>query len=144
MAQGDYRLFDSDGYFTSFAGIVASGFADGEWFSIERDTPAFSDVAGTDGEVTRSKTNDDRATIKLKLMQSSPVNDLLSALYNLDKNTPKGAGIGPFLHRDTNGSTLFSAEACWISEEPPMKQDRTATEREWTFRVAKLISHHGS
>jgi hypothetical protein len=143
MPQGDFRGYDSDQYSASFAGIPLAGFADGEWLRIERENQKFDDVVGTDGEVTRSKTNDDRATITIRLMQSSPVNDLLSAVYNLDGNTPGGAGVGPFLLRDQQGTTLITAESCWIAKAPDVSMDRTATEREWVLRCAKLIEFHG-
>ena len=144
MAQGDMRVYDSDQVFCSVAGVPISGFADGEWLRIERETAKFDDVVGTDGEVTRSKTNDDRATITVRLMQSSPTNDLLSAIHLSDANTPGGVGVGPFLLIDRQGTTLVNAEKCWISKEPNISLDRTATEREWTIRCAKLISFHGS
>lgn len=143
MAQGDLKVYDSDQYSASLAGIAFEGFADGEWLRIERDNNAFDDVVGTDGEVTRSKTNDDRATITLRLMQTSSTNSLLSAFYNADKLTPGGVGVGPFLLRDQQGTTLISAEKCWIAKEPDVSMDRTATEREWVFRCSKLISFHG-
>lgn len=144
MAAGDMRVCDSNSYHVSVAGIPISGYADGEWLTVERDSPAFEDVVGTDGEVTRSKTNDNRATVTIRLMQSSPVNGLLSVLHNLDKNTPNGAGVGPFLLTDIpTGTTLLVAEKCWISEEPNGSWDRTPKEREWKIRCANLLSTYG-
>jgi len=144
--QGDLRVYDSDDFFCYIAGIPLDGYADGEWLRVERDSPSFEDVVGTDGEVTRSKTNDDRATVTLRLMQTSQANLLLSTLHASDKNTPGGVGVGPFLLTNVHrgGSTNIVAEKCWISKEPDISMDRTATEREWTIRLAKLVSIHGS
>jgi hypothetical protein len=138
------RVYDADQVTVTLAGIPVTGFADGEFVRIERESAAFQDVAGTDGEVTRSKSNDDRASVTFRLMQSSPANDLLSALYNLDKNTPGGAGVGVMMVRDRQGTSLFTAEHAWISESPPVSLDRTATEREWTVRCATIVEFHGS
>jgi hypothetical protein len=143
MAQGDLRIYDPDQIFISLAGIPLSGWADGEFCRIERENPSFEDVVGTDGEVTRSKTNDERATVTLRLMQSSPSNDLLSALHLSDKNTPGGVGVGVLLIQDLQGTSVFTAEKSWISKEPDVSYDRTPTEREWIIRVAKLVSNHG-
>ena len=143
MSQGDLRVYDPDQVSVSIAGIPVSGFADGEFISVERDSPAFDDVVGTDGEVTRSKTNDDRATVTFKLMQSSPSNDLLSVAHNLDKNVPGGVGVGPFMLRDAQGTTLLVAEKAWIKSHPKGSWDRTAKERAWEIRCAKLIEHNG-
>jgi hypothetical protein len=143
MASGDLHHYDPDQVSVSLGGIPITGWADGEFVTIERESDAFSDVVGTDGEVTRSKTNDDRATIVFKLMQSSSSNILLSALYNLDKNTPAGAGVGPLMVRDAQGTSLYVAEKAWISRAPSVSFDRTATSREWTIRCAKLVEVHG-
>ena len=140
---GDLRVYDPDQISVSVAGIPVKGYADDEFVRVERDNPAFDDVVGTDGDTTRSKTNDNRATVTIRLMQSSPSNDLLSVLHNSDKNTPGGVGVGPFLLRDKQGTTLVLGEKSWISKEPDISLGRTATEREWIIRVASLSSFHG-
>lgn len=140
---GDLKIYDADQVNISLAGIPLSGYADGEFLRIERESNAFDDVVGTDGEVTRSKTNDDRATATVRLMQSSGSNDLLSVLYNSDKNTPGGVGVGPFLARDAQGRAIFTAEKAWIAKAPNVVFDRTATEREWVIRMATIIEFHG-
>lgn len=140
---GDLKIYDPNDVSASIAGLPMSGWADGEFIRIERESNAFDDVAGTDGEVTRSKSNDDRATITFLLMQSSDANDLLSALYNTDKNTPGGAGVGAFLVRDGSGRALFTAEKAWIQKSPDVSLDRTATAREWTIRCASILEFHG-
>lgn len=118
---------------------VDAGFADGEFLRIEQETDDFEDVVGTDGEVTRSKTNDRRATATLLLMQSSASNQALSALSNLDRETANGAGIVPFLVRDRNGDSLYEAQHCWIQRPPDVGFDRTAGTREWAIRIAHLV-----
>ena len=141
MAAGTLRLYDPDGVLITIAGIPVSGWADGEFCRVERDSDAFGDVVGTDGEVTRSKTNDFRATVTLRLMQSSPSNALLSALHTSDRNTPGGVGVGAFLLHDSSGGvsgTKLVGEKCWIAKAPDSSWDRTPKEREWKIRVARL------
>jgi hypothetical protein len=128
----------------SFAGLVIDGgFGDGEFLRIEQETDAFGDVVGTDGEVSRSPTNDDRATITIILMQTSDFNAPLSALHNADKAAPNGAGVGPVYIRDRLGTTLHQADAGWIAKPPDSRFDRAATSREWKIRVEKLNRNDG-
>ena len=128
----------------SIAGIpITGGYADGEFLRIESESDAFTDVAGTDGEVTRSKTNDRRATATLSLMQTADANNLLAALAITDREAPNGAGVGAFLVRDRQGTALYQASECWISKTPDATFDREATAREWTIRIAKLEDFTG-
>lgn len=139
-----FHVYDSDQVRISIAAIpITGGFADGEFVRIERETEAFTDVVGTDGEVTRSKTNDNRATVTIVLMQTAAANALLSALHNVDKAVPGGAGVGPLLIEDGNGLTLHEAAECWIQSSADVSYDREATAREWPIRVANLIDFQG-
>jgi Protein of unknown function (DUF3277) len=142
---GTTRVYDPDQVSVVAMGIpITGGYADGEFLTIEMVSDAFGEVVGTDGEVTRSKSNDNRATIKIKLMQSSPNNTALSAVYNLDLLTPGGAGIGPFLVRDRQGTAIYTAAHCWIKKAPDVSMDRTATHREWTLMCSDMVRLDGN
>jgi hypothetical protein len=133
------KVYDADQVSISLAGIpISSGFADGEFLRIEQEGDDFVDVVGTDGEVSRSKTRDRRATITVLLMQTSDSNALLSALNNLDILAPNGAGVGTLLVRDRQGTSIYRADECWIQKSPDVSFDREATSREWTLRCANL------
>jgi hypothetical protein len=137
------KNYDSDQYTVSFAGIPIHGYADGPFLTIEMVGDQFTDVIGTDGEIARSKTNEQRATATIRLLQTSDSNDLLSAVLNLDLKTPNGAGVGVFTVRDNQGRTILNAGEAWITKIPSVELDRGATEREWTFRLAKLEAFIG-
>ncbi len=122
---------------------ISKGYADGEFIKVERDTDAFTDVAGTDGGVARAKQHDKRATITLTLLQTSDSNALLSTLYALDTNGDNGAGVGPFLLKDRGGLTVHAAEHCWIQKLPDVTLDKGVTARQWKIRVASLESFEG-
>lgn len=139
------KVYDANEVTLSIAGLlIDAGFADGEFCRIEQESDDFVDVVGTDGEVTRSKTNDRRATVTVLLMQSSLGNSLLSALNNIDLAAGNGAGIGPLLIQDNQGTTIYTGDACWVSKPPNVSFDRAATAREWTVRVANLKRVDGS
>lgn len=138
------KIYDSKAVSMVFMGIlIEGGYAEDEFLTIEQDSDDFEDVVGCDGEVTRSKTNDGRATVFVKLMQSATINAALSALNNIDKTAGNGAGVGPMLIRDTQGNALYTAEKCWIAKPPDVSFGKTAKERAWKFRCAKLIRVDG-
>lgn len=138
------RFYDPNRVSIIIAGLpISSGFAEEEMITIERESDAFTDVVGVDGEVSRSKLFDNRATVKLKLMQTSPNNALLTAMYLQDKLGDNGAGVGPFAMKDKGGTTLYTAEHCWISKPPDVTMATKATAREWTIRVASLLEFAG-
>ena len=138
------KVYDANEVTVSIAGLpIESGFDDGEFVRIEQESEDFIDKVGTDGEVTRSKTNDRRATVSILLMQSSDANALLSGLNNIDRLAGNGAGVGPFLVRDRQGLALYAAAECWISKPPDVSFDREPTAREWTLRVASLERFDG-
>lgn len=117
---------------------LEAGFADGDICTISKSTAAFTSKVGSDGEVTRSATNDDRAIVKVFLMQTSRGNDILTALYNRDVAAPNGAGVGAFRLADLNGNTVNSAPHIWINKLPEQAFGREAGVREWECEVDKL------
>lgn len=138
------KIYDSNQVTLVFMGIpITSGFADGEFLSIEQSEADFVVKVGTDGEVTRSKTNNRHATIKVKLMQTSSGNALFSVVNNLDVLTPGGAGVGPMLVRDRQGTSLYTSLACWIAKPPDVSFDKEATPREWTLECDQLVRFDG-
>jgi len=137
------KYYDADQVTVSIAGIPLKGYAEDEFLSITPEADSFDDVVGVDGEVTRNKNRDERATCTVTLMQSSESNDLLSALYNTDRNASNGAGVGAFLVRDRNGRALYTATACWIKRAPDVKFGRQAKDRAWVIRIANLVRFDG-
>lgn len=111
------------------------GLADGEFVSWSWDSNVADDVVGTDGEVSVSVNNDARATVTLKLMQTSDLNRVLVQLMNLRRRGGGALGIGPFaLMVGHTGETLVAPES-WILKPPDGSLDRTATAREWQIRL---------
>jgi hypothetical protein len=139
-----FKVYDASEVSVIIAGLpIESGYDDGEFLRIEQEADDFVDKVGTDGEVTRSKTNDRRATVSVILMQSSDGNNLLSGLNNIDRLAGNGAGVGPLLVKDRQGLALYAAAECWISKPPDVSFDREPTAREWTIRVASLERFDG-
>lgn len=119
--------------------LIDSGFAEGEFLAIKQNAPDYEIVVGTDGQVTRSRTNNRSAEIELKLMQTSDGNSFLSALSNVGLLAANGADIGAMLVRDrVSGLCMYTAQNCWISKPPDVNFDNKATPRTWTLTVDDL------
>jgi hypothetical protein len=140
---GDYKQYDPDQIVMSIAGVPIVGTAEGDMVTVEYETDAFLDVAGTDGETVRSKSLDRRATVIFRLMQTSSSNPALDALHAADYNAPNGAGVGTLVIQDLQGNTLLRSEKAWIAAPPAVAFGATAGPREWKIRCAKLVGSHG-
>lgn len=124
-----------------FMGIlIDSGFADGEFLTIEQSAPDYEVVVGTDGQVGRSRTNNRHSTIKVKLMHTSDGNGFFGALSNAGILAANGADIGPMLVRDrVSGTCMYTAANCWIAKPPDVSYDNKITMREWTLECDELV-----
>lgn len=141
------KLYNAKNVVVIIAGVPISstgGFADGSFIEIKQTTADFTTVIGTDGQVTRNKTNDRRATVTMKLMQSSDSNALLSILSNLDVSIANGSAAGPLAIQDTNGTALYAASFCWVAKPPDVDFDREAKSREWTIECDNLVRLDGN
>lgn len=133
-----FKIYDPQEVNASLSGIPLSGFGEDTFIEITNESESFVDVAGVDGDVSRSKTGDRRATIKFTLMQTSESNDLLSALAELDENSPGGAGVGALSIKDNSGRALYEAPHAWIQKPPDASFGKQAGPRVWTVRAARL------
>lgn len=133
------KIYDPNEVSASFAGIPIQGWGEDTMIEITMESDGFSDVVGVDGEVSRSKSSDRRATVKFTLMQTSDTNDLLDGIANLDANTPGGAGVGALSIRDGSGRAVYEGPQSWISRAPDVTFGSTAGDRVWTIRAARLV-----
>jgi|WetSurMetagenome_2_1015567.scaffolds.fasta_scaffold23242_2 hypothetical protein len=133
------KEYDSNEVDVIVAGIpIASGRGKGEFLKIAANTNAFTHVKGVDGQGSRARTHDDSALATITVMQTSDSNALLSALYTLDTNAPGGAGVGPFLVKDKQGTSIFAAAECWIEKIPEVTYAGEVGERQWPIRIDSL------
>jgi hypothetical protein len=138
------RVYDSNEVLVVFGpNNIDAGRADGEFVKITREAPAFTSKVGCDGDVTRSRMNDNRAKVEITIMQTSPSNDILSAQHALDKITPNGDGIMPLLIKDNSGRSLHTALHAWIETDAEVVYDREAGTRTWSLECSSLASFIG-
>ena len=130
------RTYSPSAVSVVYAAKLITGFADDTAVTIERMTDTWSDQIGTDGYVTRSRTNDQRGTITINLTQSSPSNDDLQALATADELT--GNNAAPILVRDASGRTIASGDTAWVTKPPANDFGRSIVNRTWVLHVATL------
>jgi hypothetical protein len=130
------KTFDPDKLAISIGGNLITGFAEGSFVKVSRDTDSFNLTVGSDGEATRVKTNNKAGTVVITLQQSSASNDILSALAASDELSNGGAV--PLLVKDNSGRSLYSAETAWVQKYADAEYSNDVTDREWTIRTDAL------
>jgi hypothetical protein len=131
------RTYDPKKVIVVVGGVPLSGFGD-KMVKCTRSTDTFTKKVGVDGIATRSHQHDRSGEIVITLEQSSPSNDVMSALHKLDEET--NGGIVPVLIKDalpasgSIGSTFVAAKA-WIRKPADADYEKNSTDREWTLDV---------
>lgn len=133
------RVYDPKQIVISLAGLlISSGFAENNMVKITREEPVFSKKGGVDGEQTRVRSHNNSGLVTVTLMQSSEGNDIFSELLERDKAAPNGAGIGAFLLKDLNGTTLVRASKAWVKGYPETSFEKSVSERPWEIELADI------
>ena len=135
------KTYDASKVAVIIGGFVMGGYADGSFINVEHDEDAFALQIGTDGEGTRSKTNNRAGTVTLTLQQGSDSNDVLSGFAAADQIG--NSGLFPLLIKDGSGRTVHQATTAWIQKMPATEFGREAGQREWVIRTDELISFVG-
>lgn len=136
----ELRNYYADQVFITFGAVLVDpgAYHDGDFISIEPVSDRFNSFVGAGGEVVHSRTNDNRFTVTLRLHQASPTNSLLSAIAELDRISPNGAGVFPLTVNDSSGNALYFGEKARIMSVPSVSFGQEVSVREWTFEVADL------
>lgn len=135
------KTYDPAKILATLGPAIIVGYADGTFVKASRESDTFTDYCGADGEVTRARMRDKRGTVELTLSQSSPSNDLLSALAMQDELL--GSGIVPFLLKDVFGTTLCSGGEAWVKKPAEVEFGKEVGPRTWIIRVARLTTFAG-
>lgn len=117
-------------------GKQITGFAETSMVTAAYDEDHYAKVAGVDGEVTRSKSNNPMGSVTLRLMQTSASNGWLQTLRRMDKESD--AGVVPVLIRDAGGNDLVICREAWVRKTPDMVREKTAQEQEWVLDCADI------
>ena len=122
-------------------GFQLTNFAEDTKVEVAFRNPAYDLMIGADGDGTRVQSNDNSATIKISLAQSSDSNDKLSAIALADRTN--GGGIVTVMVKDISGRSLFVAAQAYIEKLPDSSFGKKVNSREWTFVTDNLIATVG-
>lgn len=130
------RTYDPKQIILTVGGIPIGGYADGTFIGFEYDEDAFTKVTGADGITSRSKSNNYAGFMAVTLAQTSPSNDVLSAIALADRLS--NTGVVPIIMKDIGGTTvLFSANG-WVRKSSNVDEAKEISDREWTLDMADV------
>lgn len=124
------------------AGLYSvTGFAEGTFVRITKDTQQIYTTRAMDGTMSRCKSPDTGWRVEITLAQSSSANDIFSVLWNVDKVT--GMGKFPLFIKDGSGSTMFMAATAWIDQLPEITFSGQMETRTWCFGATDVLVNVG-
>lgn len=120
----------------SFDGVPISGYADGTFIEVEANDDSFTLQIGSDGEATRSRSQNRSGVLTLTLMQGSASNDFLSGMLLSDRIN--GDGVGALQMADNLGTTLVLAQNAWVKRSPNVRRSKESDTVEWVFESDRM------
>ena len=138
--------YDSNQVSVTLGGrAIDAGRAAGKFIATEYTSELFKMTPTADGVVVRSKINNQSASIKVTVLQTSPAHALLTELYAAAQASTNGGDLMAFEVRDLNGGGLReSAARCWFEKAPASEYGSEAGEREWTLATDWLVRAVGT
>lgn len=93
---------------------------------------------GADSTPMHSLVASNAASILVRLLKTSPVNNQLSVMYNTQKNNPAVWGQNVLSVRDILQGDVLTAEAVAFSRQPTVNYHESAGNQEWRFLCGTL------
>lgn len=110
-------------------------FAEGDMVEIEYPDELFKTNIGADGKGSRTAMASRFLRVTLKLMQTSPCNDVLSNLLLTDMFTKQSTF--PFAAQDGLGTSVAGANEMYITKMPKLGFKKEVGEREWVMEAVE-------
>lgn len=120
---------------------LVTGYADGTFIQVDRNSDQFQVVVGADGEAARAASADKSGTVTVTLMQTSASNDFLSTALNTDELT--NLNTMPLLMKDISGRTLVQAAEGWVKKYATIEMGKEIVSREWVYETGELLIAEG-
>ncbi|MNS39532.1 hypothetical protein D3C72_718190 [compost metagenome] len=130
------KTYDPKAVTITVGGFIMSGFAEDRMVNVARMNDTWTLKTGTDGEGTRSKSNDKSGEVTISLMETSESNAVLTAFAKADEYTNNGTF--PLLVRDNNAESYYVATRAWVVKPPEADKGREAGVREWKIQTDHL------
>jgi hypothetical protein len=120
-----YSYSPTDVLFT-VGGYIVTGW---DSISIARGTDGFQTIKGIRGKNTRVRNLDTSANITIRIIQTSPSNDVFSTIH--DQDLSRGTGRLSLTLKDTTGQSVFDSAEAWIVSYPAVVFSGDFEYREW-------------
>lgn len=137
------QTFDFSECIVTIDGVVLTGHGEGDVITIERGSPLYTKKVGASGSVARSRSSDRSGTIKLKVMATAAINDVLSAIIATDERERTGLTLS-FLLQDLGGTTTAAAPEAYLTAWPALNRGAEVGEVEWVLEAPVIVLNHGS
>lgn len=136
------RNLDPSRYALTVQGVQVQGVANDTFFKFTMQGAQIDDEVGGQGDVVRIISRDQRATLEITLLPTSPTNDFFSLLINQDLNAngPSSTGgyaVGASSLADLNGTTVIDGEETWLMQFADAELGSKIYNRVWKLRFAK-------
>lgn len=136
------RSLDPSRYALTVQGVQVQGPANDTFYKLTMEGPQIADDVGGQGDVVRIISRDQRATLEITLLPTSPTNDFFSALINQDLNangpaSTGGYAVGASSLSDLNGTTVIDGEETWLMQFADIEMGSKLYNRVWKLRFAK-------
>ncbi len=135
---GEIMTYNSSKVLIALGSHAVSGYAEDSFVVIEPIDGGVTSKAGCDGEIVRSVDPNERFTVKLALLASSPTHRFLMNKYRQDKKD--GTGAFPILINDLTGEEKFSANKAWVTKIPSSTKGKESQNKEWTLETGQAIA----
>lgn len=132
------KTYDSKQVAVIYGGVPLAGFAAGSRVTLTPAAKQYTKQVGSDGESTRSRTNDATYTVKISLHMSSLSNTFLSAKLNADMAVPGGI-TDVFFLKDILSGTTYTAKNAWLTGFPDNAFEAEAGALEWEIETGDMI-----
>lgn len=141
MASNAYSFVDVQAAIVGPNGAVSVGPGAGnaeEGISISMMDDKGAMIAGADGHVMHSLHASKAGTITVRLLKTSPVNAILSLMYNADTISAAVYGNNTIVIRDSVRGDVVAASGCAFRKHTDVSYAKSGNIHEWTFNCAKI------
>lgn len=129
----NHYLYDSEKHDLIVNGIRMTDYAEDVKITIDYDEDFRSVTTGVNGATTTNKKHNRNAKIKLKVLQSSPLNAILTKLASSDEEFTVA-----HIDRNFNGDIGAFASKAHFIKIPTLEIGGEAKGREWTIQAINL------
>jgi hypothetical protein len=139
---GELYTFDPRQVIVTCGGVPITGFVDGTFIEIEKNSDDFTLHMGTDGIGSRARSADESGKITINLQRTSLSNDVLSQLRLIDRLAPSGAPF-PVMIKDLSGTSTMATGFAWVRKQPKWEDGKEISPRQWVLECNEILVYVG-